>query len=151
MHPLNKLKDITVKDIPACRNTKCPFNCGCDAPDTLHKNNLMEKYPSLLQSALLIMEQKHLGPTFTIQSLADELRITPRHIRRLFQQYLECNPEKCLLLLRFRKAVTLANQQQNLSVKEIWVKAGFNSWGSFEHTRKKNIKQIQKSKNLKTK
>ncbi|MBK0417226.1 GlxA family transcriptional regulator [Chromobacterium haemolyticum] len=82
-----------------------------------------------LQNAVLSMENNIENPC-SLESLAEELGVSLRHLERLFKRHLSATPAQYYLDLRLRRARELL-LQTNMSVMEVTVACGFLSSSHF--------------------
>lgn len=67
----------------------------------------------------------HQQPNLTIQSLARELRYTPRHFRRLFKQEIGMAPKDYIQLMRVRCIQDQLETRQSVKLSDLAYELGF--------------------------
>ena len=90
-----------------------------DHPDQGVNNGLMH-----LASAISYMEDRYLEQ-ITLEDIANQSKISVRHLNRIFRAYYKTTPMAYLQRLRLERACTLL-KQSNLSITEISYECGYN-------------------------
>lgn len=89
-----------------------------------------KKSPAGLQPVILYIE-KNYNRSPSLDEMAEEIHVTPRHLCRLFRRLLNMSPFDYLTEYRIKKAKEAIIASGNLSVKEIAAQAGYNDTSYF--------------------
>lgn len=103
----------------------------------LSSNGDFEQYPTLLQSAVNIINQKY-QDSINISCIADSLHITPQYLGKIFKEEMNISITDYINNLRLKHACSML-VHTNASVKEIAFESGYNSTEYFLYIFKKNI------------
>lgn len=105
------------------------IRCAPSIPDT--------SFPSLLQKAVAYI-QNHFREDIPLSELAEKFSVTPNYLGMLFTKRMGISFSDYLNTVRLRGACNLLAQTE-LSVKEIALSSGYNSFEHFEYTFKKKL------------
>jgi len=93
---------------------------------------------SIIESAIQIVETHLLDPNFTVEMLADELRISRSSLHRKLKVHTDQSSTEFIRYVRLKKALKLL-KAGNLSIDEISYAVGFNSPSYFSQSFKKQF------------
>jgi AraC-like DNA-binding protein len=93
-------------------------------------------FPDAVQNVMDFIHQTlqhNPAASFTLSQLAKKAFVTPEHLCRLFQEYIEFSPMQAVRLLRLEKALQLV-ARTNYPLKEIAIRCGFAQANHFSRT-----------------
>ena len=80
---------------------------------------------------LRLVKKRFAEPEIALHLLADELRLSSRHLGRLFQRHTGKTFRQCLRDVRIERAAHLLSEQQ-VDVKQVAAMVGYGSRGHFD-------------------
>ena len=104
----------------------------------LSSESFFNQSPSLLQSAISIIN-KHYMDNITIQSVSDELHVTPQYLGKLFKERMNTSMTDYLTNLKLKHACHMLIHS-DIPIKDLAFESGYNSVEYFLYVFKKNIK-----------
>ena len=101
--------------------------------DPLFKHPLYSLY---IEPTIKIMEEEY-DRSITIETIAEQLFISPQYLTRLFKQFIDDSPYNYLTNYRINRSKELLVNQNNLAIQAIALQVGFNSPSQYNHLFKK--------------
>lgn len=86
-----------------------------------------------IEKVLFNMHKNFSNNYYTIRSLADDVAISERHLRRKFKKLLGCSPAHYFRGIRLEKAHQLITQKEFKTIRQIAYAVGYRDVGTFRN------------------